>query len=286
MQRITFPATDGYTLAGMWAVPVAEHKGTVIINPATGVRKEYYRAFAEYLLQAGYRVLLYDYRGIGGSAPATLKGFDAHMHEWATKDMNAALCYALSKKDTYKVIWVGHSIGAQLMGLLQNSKRIKRVVAVSASTGYWNHFPAPYNLYTLALWKVVGPLMIKRYGYVPMDKIGWGQPLPKGVWLEWRSWCLSKNHFQDFLLSRCGVAQFNHFTAPITAVHATDDYIANSKTVRNLLRFYPSSKHSVIALRPRDFGVSKIGHTGIFRKGFRNNIWPLLLAAAEGNTPA
>jgi predicted alpha/beta hydrolase len=104
MESICFTAADGFVLKALWAVPVAAHKGTIIINAATGVKKEYYLRFTQYLVQNGYKVFLYDYRGIGESAPETLKGFKAMMHEWGTLDMNAALNYVVKEKNIGEVI--------------------------------------------------------------------------------------------------------------------------------------------------------------------------------------
>jgi predicted alpha/beta hydrolase len=77
-------------------------------------------------VQNGYRVLLYDYRGIGESAPAGLKGFKAMMHEWGTKDMNGALNFIVNEKGGNDIIWIGHSVGAQMMGLLEQGIRLKK----------------------------------------------------------------------------------------------------------------------------------------------------------------
>jgi predicted alpha/beta hydrolase len=281
MEKISFTAADGFVLKGLWAVPVAAHKGTIIINAATGVKKEYYLRFAQYVVQNGYKVLLYDYRGIGESAPATLKGFNATMHEWGTLDMNAALNYVVKEKNIAAIIWIGHSVGAQMMGLLDQRQAIEKVIAINASTGYWNYFTFPYNYMVLGLWLFVGPPLTILKGYAPMDKLGWGEALPSGVYFEWRKWCLSKYHFTDFLQQHIGAPTFTDFKAPITAVHTSDDYIANTKTIAKLLEFYPNSPNKTICITPADYGVAKIGHTGIFRKKFENNLWPLVIQTIE-----
>jgi predicted alpha/beta hydrolase len=281
MEKISFAAADGYTLKGLWAVPVAAYKGTIIINAATGVKKEFYIRFAQYLVQNGYRVLLYDYRGIGESAPASLKGFKAMMHEWGTKDMNGALNFIVNEKGGNDIIWIGHSVGAQMMGLLEQRHTIKKVIAINASTGYWNYFTFPYNYMVLSLWLFIGPPLTILNGYAPMNKLGWGEPLPSGVYFEWRKWCLSKYHFKDFLLAHIGAATFTDFTSPIAAVHTSDDYIANKKTIPKLLEFYPNSPNKTICIKPADYGVVKIGHTGIFRSRHEKTIWPVLVAMIE-----
>lgn len=281
MQSVSFPAIDGYMLKGLWAVPFAENKGTVVMNSATGVKKEYYVRFAQYLVQSGYCVLLYDYRGIGESAPKSLKGFKTNMHEWGTLDMNGALNYVIKEKNISKVIWLGHSVGAQMMGLLQNRDSITKVIAVNASTGYWNYFTFPYSYMVLGLWLFVGPPLTILNGYAPMSKIGWGEDLPSGVYFEWRKWCLNKKHFTEVLVQKTGSAIFSDFTAPITAIHTSDDYIANKKTVAKLLEFYPNSDSKSYCIEPKEYGFSKIGHTGIFRKKFENSLWPFILQQIE-----
>jgi predicted alpha/beta hydrolase len=281
MQPIQFKAKDGYTLKGIWITPVSTSLGTVILNSATGVKKEYYLKFAHYLVQQGYRVLVYDYRGIGASAPVTLKGFTATMQDWGILDMNAALNYVVQEKNAAAVIWVGHSIGGQLMGLLEHRHKIKKVLAINCSTGYWRYFTFPYNFITLFLWICVGPLLTSVYGYAPLKKIGWGESLPRGVFLEWRKWCLTKKHFATFLQKQIGASVFSDFNKPIIAIYTDDDYIANSKTVKKILEFYPNAPQHTICIKRAAYSIKAIGHTAIFKSIFQHNLWPILLAAIE-----
>lgn len=281
MEKITFPARDGYPLSGFWAVPIGDFSGTVVISPATGVPKEFYSHFAQYLVNHGYRVLCFDYRGIGGSAPKDLNNFHATMHDWGLLDMNAALDFVVTEKHAKSVIWIGHSVGAQMHGMLDKRDSISKVIAISSSIGYWNYFFFPYNIYVLLLWKIVGPLMIIGKGYAPMKKIGWGEDIPEGVFFEWRQWCMNKQHFKPFLQERFGIDSFADFKQPMIAIHPSDDYIANTKTVAALLQFFPNAEQKTIMIRPSEIGVKKIGHMGIFRRRFQNSIWPLILNEIE-----
>lgn len=277
MQKISFMAKDGYTLEGFWVVPVGEFKGTIVISSATGVRKEFYTHFAQYLVNQGYRVLGFDYRGIGGSAPRELKNFQATMHDWGLLDMNAALDYVVSEKEAKDIVWIGHSIGGQMPGILHKRDAISKVIALSSSIGYWKYFYFPYNFYVLSLWKIVGPVMLWQKGYAPMKKIGWGEDLPKGVYEEWRQWCMTEQHFKPFLQERLGIDRFTDFKQPITAIHPSDDYIANPKTVKALLDFFPNAEKKTIMINPSSVGAKKIGHMGIFSRRFQNTIWPIIL---------
>lgn len=281
MQKISFMAKDGYTLAGLWVVPIGEYKGTVVISPATGVRKEFYTHFAQYLVNHGYRVLAFDYRGIGGSAPRELKNFQATMHDWGLLDMNAALDFVVTEKQAKDIVWIGHSVGGQMHAILDKRDTISKVIAISSSIGYWRYFSFPYNIYVLLLWKVVGPVMLKGKGYAPMKKIGWGEDLPEGVFYEWRQWCMTKDHYKPFLQDKLGIEHFPDFTQPITAIHPSDDYIANTKTVAALLDFFPNARKKTIMITPSSVGAKKIGHMGIFSRRFQNTIWPMILEEVQ-----
>ena len=59
----------------------------VLVNAATGVPRQFYKYFATYLRDHGWTAVTWDYRGIGGSAPRTLRGFDVRMRDWALVDM-------------------------------------------------------------------------------------------------------------------------------------------------------------------------------------------------------
>lgn len=90
------PAADGFPVRGFaWRhrSPAAGRPVTVI-NCATSVRCRYYFRFAAYLFRHGSDVLVYDYRGIGESRPASLAGFHASWLDWGRLDCDAVLQYA------------------------------------------------------------------------------------------------------------------------------------------------------------------------------------------------
>ena len=282
MQKITINASDGYPLSALLGEPDNTSMGTIVISAATGIRKEFYINFARFLIDQGYCVLLYDYRGIGGSAPADLKTSLIYMHEWGTQDMNAVLNYLVTGKGLTDIIWLGHSIGAQLVGLLENRTNIRKVVSINAALGYWGYFPYPMKLVVWLLWYIIGPLLIKVYGYGVMKKIGWGENLPRNVILEWRSWCMSKTYYMDFLKTCIQTDRFYNFTIPITAIYTSDDYIANDKTASLMMQFFPNAPWKLIKLEVNKYTAHKVGHTGIFRKRFETVLWPWLLRVIQG----
>lgn len=198
------------------------------------------------------------------------------MHEWGTQDMNAALDYLVRKGYT-GVIWLGHSIGGQLVGLLKNKNHVRKVISINAALGYWGYLSGPMRMVVWLLWYIVGPMMIKFYGYGVMKKIGWGEDLPRNALLEWRSWCISKTYYMDFLKDSIQTDRFYNFTVPITAIYTSDDYIANDKTASLMMQFFPNAPCELIKLDVHKFTRHHVGHVGIFRKRFELVLWPWLL---------
>jgi predicted alpha/beta hydrolase len=81
-------AYDGVALAADHFVPQGRRPTYgVLIAPAMGVPRGYYRGFAASLAQGGAQVLVPDYRGIGGSGPAKQ---DASLRLWGEADLSAA----------------------------------------------------------------------------------------------------------------------------------------------------------------------------------------------------
>jgi predicted alpha/beta hydrolase len=281
MQKIIITAADGYRLSALYSTPVGKTTGTVILSSATGIKKEFYINFTRFLVQNGYNVLLYDYRGIGQSAPNNLKTSNSYMHEWGTMDMNAVLDFMVHEKGLTNIIWVGHSVGAQLVGFLEHREHVKKVIAISSALGYWGYFPFPIKWLIWGLWYFIGPLMVNLYGYGAMRKIGWGENLSRNMMKEWREWCLSKNYFTGLLREKLHMDKFYQFTTPISAVYISDDYIANDKTVPLMMKFFPNAPQEILKIRVEQYTKFKVGHTGIFRRKFENNLWPLLVGVIE-----
>ncbi|WP_439115058.1 serine aminopeptidase domain-containing protein [Hydrogenophaga sp.] len=113
MQPLVFGASDGHPLHGHWFDP--QHRAPqaiAVIAPATGVPQRYYHAFARWQAQRGYRVLCFDYRGMGAHRAATGR---TGMREWVRHDLSGALQAACAGCTEHghalPVLWVGHSLG-------------------------------------------------------------------------------------------------------------------------------------------------------------------------------
>src|SRR5438128_2392902 len=124
LDDISFQGVDGYRLAATLFMPRGPRHQTILINSATAVPRKIYAGFARYLAGRGNVVVTYDYRGIGGSKPATLKGFVTSMSDWAAHDVTAAVAYMRARWPTMRLNYVGHSFGAQALGLVPNNNQV------------------------------------------------------------------------------------------------------------------------------------------------------------------
>lgn len=277
MKDIIIRAIDGYLLSALYGTPEKSSSPSVIIGPATGIKKEFYFHFANYLIQQGYSVLIFDYRGIGGSAPEDLRTSPDFLHDWGLLDMNAALNYMIFIQNQKDIIWLGHSIGGQLIGLLDHREYIKKFITINAALGYWGYFPQPWKFLVWCLWKIIHPVMTRWYGFGNMKLIGWGENLPPQVLGEWKEWCTNKNYFQGYLETSGHLNRYLSFSIPIIAIYMSDDYIANDKTAPLMQHFFPKAAYQIHKIQVEKYTPYSVGHTGIFRRRFEYTLWPILL---------
>lgn len=270
--RTEFPAVDGYPLAGTVFEPSSAPRAVVLIASATAVPRQYYAKFARYLAEQGFKAITFDYRGIGGSRPkGSLRNFKVRMRDWAALDITAAIDYAAALAGEKPLLYVGHSFGGQALGQLSNNHKISRALFAASQIGYWNLFPAPEKYRVWFMLRILGPLTAQIFGYVP-GKFGMGEDLPKGVFMEWASWCMKPRYLYDdeTLDAR---ANFPNYKGALRAIGMSDDDWAPPVAVAGLIAGYTGTKPEHITVTPESAGVKKIGHFGYFREPSREPLW-------------
>jgi len=265
-------APDGRELAAHW-FSAAGRRAVMVINGATGFPQSFYFKLAQYAAERGYDVLLYDYRGMGLSIRGKPADDPARMSDWGLLDMRAALDAGAERAQGRPVVTLGHSIGGQFLGLLRNHALARAHVQIASSTGFWRWEHAPFRYLAWWFWRVQGPLMLALKGYIPTGG-GWtGLPLPRGVFEEWRRWCLRPEHFGPDLAGYLADNCFAEIRAPLLSVGFTDDPIATPRTVGELNRFYPNVARESRWYSPADAGSRRIGHEGFFASRHRDTLW-------------
>jgi len=264
-------AGDGYKLAATVYAPAAAARAIVLINSATAVPRKIYRGFATYLAERGLAALTYDYRGVGGSRPATLRGFSGRMRDWAALDVAAAVAHARQTWPSLPLLYVGHSFGGQALGLIPNNSEVSRAYFVSAQAAYWRQMPVPENFRAFLLMNLVGRTAAHAIGYVP-GWIGIGEDLPKGVFLEWAGWVLMPRYFFDDS-TLAALENFPRYRGALRAVGTADDPWATPAMIDMLASGYSGAAVERATFDPRGIGANAIGHFGFFRPQFRDALW-------------
>ena len=235
-------------------------RGVVVVSGAFAIQHKSYGTFAAALAEAGYTVVTYDYRGVGGSKPRNLDKLDATMADWVLLDMEAAVDWARTHYPTRRLFLVGHSFGGQVAGLLEKVADVAGLVTVASGSGYWRLQGRGQRWIVRFHITVTLPLLSRLYGYAPWHMIGPGVDLPKGVALQWSRLCRKRRYLlSDATLP---VDRYGTFTAPVIALSFGDDPWGTSKSVDTMMGAYPNVTR--IHIEPADAGVEQIGHAGYF----------------------
>ncbi|MEM6455155.1 MAG: alpha/beta hydrolase, partial [Acidobacteriota bacterium] len=256
------------------------------LHPATGVPKEVYASFAAWLTREhGAYVQTLDYRGIGGSRPASLRGFVASMQDWGRLDMAAAVDHLIATYPDSPRMVIGHSIGGQLLGLLPRHDQLDAAVLIASSSGYWRKMTTwRMRAFCALLWYVFLPPVVPLLGYGPTRALRQGEDLPRGVVQEWSRWCRHPRYLGGYLARGDANADrhaidphhYDDVRLPIRSIGFTDDPIANPRTVADLLALYPNASIEDTFHAPADVGLRSIGHVGFFSRRSRATLWPLV----------
>lgn len=270
MQELKVNTPDNYPLAATSFSPSGNAKAVVLINSAMGVLRQYYNKFAAFLASEGFQVYSYDYRGIGGSSPKSLRGFKADISTWGIVDMNTMIEYASSQHPNLPLTVIGHSVGGQALGLAPACHKVQAIMLVTSQVGnwsYWDKGTAKLKFF----WKYLLPSLSQMFGYFPAKKIGLFENLPKGVAMEWSKWGSNPQYLfaYDFEVPK----QHGDLEVPLLSWSFTDDGYAPIRAVKALLNRYEKAEITHRHLAPQDLGVSRIDHFGFFREKFKDSLW-------------
>lgn len=251
-RTLVIDAADGFPLV---ADVYRGDDRTVVIASATAVPRRFYRHLTSFLQSWGATVIAFDYRGIGDSRPASLKGFEAKFSDWGSLDLKGVLRWA-REQERGPVFLVGHSAGGQVAALADTP--VEAMVTVSAQSGYWALQGGWQKAAVLFHMTVTFPLLCRLFGYMPWSRLGGGaQDLPKGVALQWARWCRNR----DYLFSERALPLhlYSRFTAPVLAYSIHDDDWGTAASVDSMMGHYPNLTRRHLK------GPRKLGHFGYFK---------------------
>lgn len=283
------PAADGTPLAATTFGDAASARAGVLIVPAMGVDQRYYAAFADWLAGQGYFAVTFDYRGVGRSRPPefrrSLRGFPGDVVTWATQDVPVLVDYVAARTEGRPLLWVGHSLGGQILGLVPNRERVRAMVTVACGSGYWLENSTRLRAFVWWLWFVAVPLSIRLFGYFPGKRLRKIGDLPAGVMRQWRQWCLDR----EYVVGAQGEAARRDYAAvatPILSLSFTDDEYMSARNIESIHGFYAAAPREMKRLAPGDVGEQRIGHFGFFRRRYAEKLWPFAGEWLAGFAPA
>ncbi len=266
VQEIHIPTDHQATLAATLLIPTVDVKAAVMIAPATGIKRQFYQNFAQYLAEQGFGVITFDNEGIGGSLDGRLKQSNASLISWGRYDMPAVLNQLIKAFPNTSYHLVGHSAGGQLFGLMPNHHKLTSVFNVACSSGRIRNMAMPYRAKAMYFMDVFIPLSNLAFGFTKTSRIGMGEDLPKQVAKQWRDWCNGAGYIKTAFGNTVRTHYYNDVTLPAMWVNSSDDDIANNANVADMIRVFPNMQAITKTLQPHEYGLKHIGHMKFFSR--------------------
>lgn len=167
-ENVAFKSTDGTALHG-WFMPARGRiaKGTVVFSHGNAGAVGHHIGFTMWLVEAGYNVFMYDYRGFGKSAGSVDR-------RGMLDDVKAAFSYVASRADVdpARLISFGHSLGGAKSVTALAETPVKGLRAVVIDGAF-----ASYQAMAKLIAGDVGQRLVTDE-WAPKDYVGKLSPVP------------------------------------------------------------------------------------------------------------
>lgn len=275
MQSINILTEDNYSLSAHLFESKNSNRKLLLINSATGVKQQIYFSFAQFFSEQGFTVITYDYRGIGLSKPDEMKGFEASMRIWGTKDYKAVTNYIKTNFPDDQKFCLGHSVGALILGMNKDSEMFDELIFVGTQNAFVGNLKLRTKIEAYLGFGIAQPLSTRLLGYFPANWFGLGESLPSGSAFDWRTLILNKNSTNKLLEK---VDDFSrNLTQKVFVFRAEDDVWLTEKGVKSLLEnTYPKLKPTYRLVKTSESEKGEIGHINFFRS-YNKKLWDIIL---------
>ena len=277
----TLVSSQGHTLA-LYVfspkLPNAKVHGVVLVAPAMGVPQRYYAKFANWLSEQGFIAVTFEYSGMGESLQrgnTSLKKITSNIFDWAN-EANLILHTFQQRYSEVPLYWVGHSMGGQLIGLVDHGL-LRKAVTVATGSGYWKENSPKLRQKVPIFWYLAAPILTPIFGYFPGKRLKMVDDLPKGVIKQWRQWCLHPQYMMGVEGERMRM-RYASVKTPITALSFTDDDFMSERNTEQIHSFYTQASKKMLRIAPKEIDQTHIGHFGFFKEQFKDSLWTKLLA--------
>jgi len=275
MKQLTLTTAGKNSIEAHVFTPDQNNGSIVLINSATGVKQQVYFSFAQYLSGYGFTVITYDYSGIGLSKPEDLTRCSASMRTWGTEDYKAVTDYIKTHFQDYRKYLLGHSVGALIVGLNEDSVMFEEFAFVGAQNAFVGHLNWKTKIEACLGFGIAQPFFTSLMGYFPAQWFGLGESLPKNCAYDWRILILNRKSTGALLKTAKDYSE--RLTQKTLVIRAEDDRWLTEKAVNSLLNdTYSHLKPVHRLIRTSESEAGKIGHVNFFRS-YNRKLWTIIL---------
>lgn len=275
MEKLELITKDQVSLAVHLFRPEKSNGKLLLINSATGVKQQVYFSFARFFAEHGFTVIAYDYRGIGLSKPDNMKGFRASMRIWGSEDYKTITQYIKAEFSGYKKYCLGHSVGALILGMNEDSEMFEEFIFVGTQNAFVGNLKFRTRIEAYLGFGIVQPLTTGLLGYFPANWFGLGESLPKNCAYDWRTLILNRKSTNRLLEKMEDYSK--NLTQKVFVIRAEDDAWLTEKGVLSLLNnTYPNLRPSYRLLKTTESDKKEIGHINFFRS-YNKKLWNIIL---------
>ncbi|MBV2166805.1 MAG: alpha/beta hydrolase [Kaistella sp.] len=275
MKELVLQTPDQFPISVKIFEPEIPNRKLLVINSATGVRQQVYFSFAKYLAAQGFTVITYDYRGIGESKPRKMKGFEASMRIWGTRDFKTITSFIKENYPDYTKFCLGHSVGALILGMNEDSVIFKKFIFVATQDAYIGHLSWRVAVTAALGFGIAVPVTVILKGYFPAHRFGLGESLPKGSAYDWRILILNKKS-TGRLYEKIEKDYSKDLNQEAFIIHAEDDSWVTMKGMESLMNnSYPNMKKTYREIKVSESPEKKVGHINFFRS-YNRVLWKII----------
>lgn len=240
----------------------------ILVGGGAGLLQYRFYKYARYLSEQGYHTYTFDYRGMGKSKRADLKGNSISLSDWAEKDL-ASLIESIKRQwPKGEYYFIGHCMSCHLLPLIKQNTEFKKIAFVATAWGAWRQYP---NKYCIGLHVQTWiPLITELLGYLPSSIAQGDENLPKGVVREWRQWFNHPDMSKPYTKS---IRYIESITCPVRFFYCPYDKIAPYPLVKLFGKQLTKAKvdfQNLDEIWQKDNGQMK--HRGFFKERF-NAVW-------------
>ncbi|KMQ67876.1 alpha/beta hydrolase [Chryseobacterium sp. FH2] len=275
MEKLILTTQDNILINGHLFLPGESNGKLLLINSATGVKQQVYFSFAQFFSDKGFTVITYDYRGIGLSKPKNMRGYNASMRIWGSKDFKTLTEYVKSQFPDYEKYCLGHSVGALILGMNNDSEMFKEFIFVGTQNAFVGNLKFKTKIEAYLGFGIVQPLTTGLLGYFPAHWFGLGESLPKNCAYDWRTLILNKKSTNGLLDKIDDYSK--KLTQKVFVIRAEDDVWLTEKGVKSLLDdIYPNLRPTYRLVKTSESEKGEIGHVNFFRS-YNKKLWNIIL---------